>query len=175
MMLRTAHVFFYHAERLPAGREGGEFALLTSPEEFPWPLLPEGAPRETYRARFALGHRAVLRVVDSALAFRCWLAAGSLRVDELALDWRIPEGDLCVYDVVTEPAFRGLGLYPAALTWVRANAPAHSRVWVYCDATNTASRRGIAKAAFTCAGSLRALVARRTAVFRTGRIAGVTR
>jgi hypothetical protein len=174
-MLRSAHVFFYHAERLPAGPEGGEFMMVTSPETFPWSLLPEIAPRETYRARFALGHRALLRVVDSVLAFRCWLAAGSLRVDELAFDWSIPEGDLCVYDVVTEPDFRGIGLYPAALTWVRANASAQSRVWVYCEATNTASRRGIGKAAYSCAGSMRALVAGRTAIVRTGRIAGVTR
>ena len=175
MMVRLAHIHFYHAERLPAGGEGRAFTLVPSPEEFPWSLLPADAPNEAYRARFAIGHCAVVSVVDSALAFRCWLASGSLRVDELALEWSLPEGDLCMYDVVTDTAFRGRGFYPDALSWVRTYPAAQSRVWVYCDATNISSQRGIAKAAYVYVGSLRALVARRTAILRAGRIAGVTR
>ena len=171
-MIHIARIEFYCSDRDCAANDAAPFSLLASPEEYPWLLLPAGAPAEVYRSRFARGQRALILTVDTVLAFRCWVAETSLRIDELALDWTIPKGDLCVYDVITEQRFRGRGLYPAALSWVRNldSQGVIGRVWVYCDASNAASRRGIVKAGFDFASRATALVACGTAWWRSGTV-----
>ncbi|MBL0176690.1 MAG: hypothetical protein IPP94_15745 [Ignavibacteria bacterium] len=174
-MIALSRIDFFHAATAAPESGGDQFVVVASANAFPWHLLDDHAHDNAYRARFRDGARVVLRIEGEALAFRCWLASGTLEIDELATRWSLPTGDLCVYDVVTSAAFRGRGLYPEALGWIRRHTPSPApvrRVWVYCSAQNASSRRGIEKAEFTHTAQCSALLFRGRAVWRHGRLPG---
>jgi hypothetical protein len=176
VILRCARLNFYCTAALREDATGGNaFSLIRDSDAFPWGLVSDSALVQVYRQRFTIGHHALVRIVNDTLAFRSWLATGTLRVDEIAFDWSIPSDDCCVYDVITDARFRGRGLYPEALAWTRGHGIAKGRVWVYCEHGNASSQRGIEKAGFALAGSSGALVMRGSAIARLGRVAGVTR
>lgn len=111
--------------------------------------------------RLAAGHAALLVMAGDAVMHASWIARRTLRVDELACTLALPDDAICVYDVVTSDAWRGRGVYPAVLTWMREHARHHfgaGVVWIYSEANNTASRRGIEKAGYAPAGVRRACV-----------------
>ena len=61
--------------------------------------------------------------------------------------------DICIGPCETLPAFRGRGLYAAALRRICAEA-GPCDAFIYCAATNTASVKGIRKASFTEIGRI---------------------
>lgn len=141
--------------RIPAS-----FLLITEEDRFPWSVVGEASNLAAYRNRFARGHAALVGDCEGVAAFRAWIASSVLDVDELRYRWMLPDADRCMYDVITAPEFRGQGLYPAALTWYaeqRERTALGGRVWIYCESSNAASRKGITKAGFMPAGRIRAL------------------
>lgn len=124
-------------------------------------VLHGHAHARVHAHRLAAGHAALLLMEGDAVTHMSWIARHSLRVDELACTMELPDDAMCVYDVVTTDAWRGRGAYPAVLQWLRHNAGTHfdaTRVWIYSDAGNSASRRGIEKAGYEPAGVRHACV-----------------
>ncbi|MCZ7555508.1 MAG: GNAT family N-acetyltransferase [Bacteroidia bacterium] len=148
------------------------FRLATTPTQLP-PMPKALVPfRDIHASRFAEGHAAVLGESNGTLAFIAWLAFGTLRIDELARTWHIPERSAVLYDVNTMPEHRGRGLYTSALRWVLGTLAGMnvSRCWIYAEQSNTASLRGIAKAGFAHIGSMRSFRIGNCAL-RLGRVA----
>jgi GNAT superfamily N-acetyltransferase len=130
---------------------------ISIPAVFPFDVWhPEF--RELYLRRLAAGHAAVCCHCGGILVHVSWIAFEALRIDEVARTWRFAAGECCVYDVITLPAARGRGIYPAVLRWICGHAAGEGlqSVWIYADARNTASARGIRSAGFTQAGTIRA-------------------
>jgi hypothetical protein len=144
-------------------------------ERFPWDDFAGFPYLDQYSERFAIGHEALIGRVDGALAFHAWIARKTLWVAELDLDWNLPPGDACIYDVVTLPAFRGRGYYPSVLRRLAAQpgCSGNHGVWVFCEDANRASEHGIRKAGYVQRGALAACWLRRRVLFRSGRLAGV--
>jgi GNAT superfamily N-acetyltransferase len=165
--------FFSAAASGAAVADRGAFRLLSAHAQMP--PLPQDVLqfRDIHALRFAEGHTAVIGERGAAVAFIAWLAAGRLRIDELALTWRIPPKHAVVYDVYTTPEHRGQGVYTDALAWIRAKLAEENivRCWIYAEQSNRASIRGISKAGFAYAGSVRSLRFGKRA-FRVGRVAG---
>jgi GNAT superfamily N-acetyltransferase len=171
-MLHHLHFFSaYTAAAIPSHEHS--FRLLNAPGLLP-PLPQQFQQfRDVHARRFAAGHAAVVSEYEGAVAFIAWLAFRELRVDELALTWRIPSQNAVLYDVYTMPEHRGKGLYPAALVWAKTKLGELniSRCWIYAERSNAASLRGIAKAGFEYAGNMRSLRIGGYAL-RTGKIEG---
>ncbi len=151
------------------------FQVLSDETVFPWVGLSDDQLAACYRSRFRDGHTAIILNDNGERVFTAWIASGRLHVDELNYDWRIPASERVVYDCVTAAAHRGRGLYPAALRWIVRYAQREeiSRVWIYADARNHASLRGIDKAGFDAAGLMRTYWLADIPVLRRGRIVGV--
>lgn len=142
--------------------------VLVGADGFPWNDHPASQHRATYRARFREGGRAMIGTIDDAVVFTAWLADRALRVDELRCTWRPPPGSIVVYDVVTEPAWRGRGIYPEALrrVGVALAEEGMQHLWIYAEAGNTASRGGIVKAGFGQVGCVDATILLGVAITR---------
>ena len=100
--------------------------------------------------RFAFGHRAYVAFHEDRPAAFGWLATTGARIGELGIEFEIPLGDAYLWNFVTLPAFRGMGIYPRLLdAIVRMESREAERFWVAYAPENKASGSGIAKAGFT--------------------------
>jgi len=100
--------------------------------------------------RFAEGHRAYVASRTGEAAAWGWIATQTARIGELESSFAIPTGERYLWNFVTLPAHRGLGIYPRLLqAIVRAEAREAERFWIACAPENRASGGGIAKAGFT--------------------------
>ena len=129
---------------------------LVDERHFPWDRHASTGHFPAYRGRFRDGGRCMIGIADDTVVFTAWIACRSLRIDELRRDWRIPEASAVVYDVVTIPAWRGKGVYPEALRRIAGALSGEGirDMWIYAEAENTASRRGILKAGFVPRGEV---------------------
>jgi GNAT superfamily N-acetyltransferase len=106
--------------------------------------------REEIDDRFAFGHRAYVAFLDDQPAAFGWLATSGARIGELGIEFDIPLGDGYLWNFVTLPAFRGMGIYPRLLdAIVQLEKVEAERFWVAYAPENKASGSGIAKAGFT--------------------------
>lgn len=176
MMLYARHrLRFYRRRCVPVRVLSGAFDFrLCDTEEFPWEAHPMTAHHPVYRERFVAGGRALIGSSDGDLVFTAWLQQHALHVDELGWTWRLRDTDSVVYDVVTFDAWRGRGIYPRALrelSGMLADAGV-VHLWIYAEADNASSLRGIEKADFEFRGTI---IARTIAGFtwRRGRVEGV--
>jgi GNAT superfamily N-acetyltransferase len=100
--------------------------------------------------RFAAGHRAYVAWYDGEPAAFGWVATRGGGIGELAVRFTLPARDAYLWNFVTVPAFRGLGIYPRLVdAIVRAETPYADRFWIIYAPENHASGSGIAKAGFT--------------------------
>jgi GNAT superfamily N-acetyltransferase len=100
--------------------------------------------------RFESGHRAYVAWHDGAPAAFGWAALNGAEIGELGIRFEVPIGDVYLWNFVTLPAFRGLGIYPRLLdAIVRAESDHAYRFWIVYAPENHASGSGIAKAGFT--------------------------
>lgn len=100
--------------------------------------------------RFAAGHRAYVAWYDGEPAAFGWVATRGASIGELAVRFALPARDGYLWNFVTLPAFRGLGIYPRLVdAIVQAEAPSADRFWIIYAPENRASGSGIAKAGFT--------------------------
>ncbi len=112
-------------------------------------------PPARMTARFAAGHRAYLARMHGEVAGWGWVATESATIGELHVRFRVPAGDRYLWNFVTRPAHRGMGIYPRLLQGiVRRESAEAERFWVVHAPENRASRSGIQKAGFTKGGEI---------------------
>jgi GNAT superfamily N-acetyltransferase len=99
--------------------------------------------------RFDAGHRAYVALRDDTLAGWGWVATRSAEIGELKSAFTIPDGERYLWNFVTLPAHRGMGVYPRLLdAIVRAESREAERFWIAYAPENHASGAGIRKAGF---------------------------
>jgi GNAT superfamily N-acetyltransferase len=99
--------------------------------------------------RFADGHRPYVAWRDEQPAAWGWVATRTANIGELGTTFSIPAGERYLWNFVTLPAHRGLGIYPRLLQEiVRAESADAERFWIGYAPENHASGSGIVKAGF---------------------------
>jgi GNAT superfamily N-acetyltransferase len=99
--------------------------------------------------RFADGHRPYVAWHDEQPAAFGWVATRSASIGELGATFAIPAGERYLWNFVTLPAHRGLGIYPRLLqAIVEAESRDAERFWIGYAPENHASGSGITKAGF---------------------------
>jgi GNAT superfamily N-acetyltransferase len=110
---------------------------------------------EEMAGRFAAGHRAYVALIDGQAAAWGWVATGSAAIGELGASFMLVEGERYLWNFVTLPSHRGLGIYPRLLqAIVRAESAEAERFWVGYAPENHASGAGIRKAGFVAAAEM---------------------
>jgi len=105
--------------------------------------------------RFENGHRAYVAWRGGEPAAWGWVATSSARIGELDSAFTVPAAQRYLWNFVTRPAHRGLGIYPRLLdAIVSAEEPEAERFWVAYAPENHASGAGIRKAGFTDVATL---------------------
>jgi GNAT superfamily N-acetyltransferase len=106
-------------------------------------------PIEEMIRRFADGHRAYVAWYDGVAAAFGWVATRVAEIGELKAHIEVPKGHRYLWNFVTLPSHRGLGIYPRLLNEiVRAESTAERFLIAYAP-ENRASGSGITKAGFT--------------------------
>jgi GNAT superfamily N-acetyltransferase len=113
---------------------------------------------EEMARRFAAGHRAYVALRDGTPAAFGWVATRSADIGELGSSFAIPSRERYLWNFVTLPAHRGLGVYPRLLDAIvraesRGESPAE-RFWIAYAPENHASGSGIRKAGFVALAEL---------------------
>jgi GNAT superfamily N-acetyltransferase len=84
-----------------------------------------------------------------------WVATRTAEIGELGSAFAIPRGERYLWNFVTLPAHRGLGIYPRLLeAIVRAESREAERFWIAYAPENHASGAGIRKAGFVALAEL---------------------
>ena len=105
--------------------------------------------------RFEAGHRAYVARLNGAPAAFGWSATRSAEIGEMGSTFTLPSGERYLWNFVTLPAFRGLGVYPRLVdAIVRAESCEAERFWIAYGPENHASGSGIRKAGFTALAEL---------------------
>ncbi len=105
--------------------------------------------------RLADGHRAYVARLDGEPAAWGWVATRSAEIGELGSTFALPAGERYLWNFVTLPAHRGLGIYPRLLqAIVRAESREAERFWIAWAPENHASGAGIRKAGFVAVAEL---------------------
>jgi GNAT superfamily N-acetyltransferase len=100
--------------------------------------------------RFADGHRAYVAWHDENPAAWGWVATGTASIGELSASFNMSENERYLWNFVTLPSHRGLGIYPRLLqAIVERESQSAERFWIGYAPENRASGSGIAKAGFT--------------------------
>lgn len=166
---------FYRRICAPVVLLSGEVSYeLVDDDGFPWQHHPSTQHFAVYRERLRDGGKALIGRIGGEIVFTAWVAKGELRIDEIAWTWTLAEPDAVVYDVITESAWRGRGIYPEALRLLSGLlAETGTRyLWIYVEEENAASIRGIVKAQFEYRGIVEARHLA-SATLRSGRVEGV--
>jgi GNAT superfamily N-acetyltransferase len=109
---------------------------------------------EEIARRFAAGHRAYVACRDGEPAAFGWVATRTADIGELGSSFTIPSRERYLWNFVTLPAHRGVGVYPRLLdAIVRAESSAE-RFWIAYAPENHASGAGIRKAGFVALAEL---------------------
>jgi GNAT superfamily N-acetyltransferase len=99
--------------------------------------------------RFIDGHRPYVAWNHDQPAAFGWVATRSASIGELGATFTIPKGERYLWNFVTLPAHRGLGIYPRLLQAIVDVESRHAeRFWIGYAPENHASGSGIAKAGF---------------------------
>jgi ribosomal protein S18 acetylase RimI-like enzyme len=148
--------------------------LATRHRDDPAPLLPplpalvvrrergaaamaalQGKAEEEMRRRFAAGHRAWVASLDGAPAAWGWVATRTAEIGELGSAFRVPRGERYLWNFVTRPSHRGMGIYPRLVdAIVRAESAEAERFWIARAPENHASGAGIRRAGFVTVAEL---------------------
>lgn len=115
----------------------------------------QGRTMEEMQRRLAGGHRAYVALLHGVPAAWGWVATRSATIGELGATFAIPAGQRYLWNFVTRPEYRGLGIYPRLLEHIlRAESGGAERFWIAYAPENHASARGIAKSGFRAVAEL---------------------
>ena len=120
----------------------------------------QGRDVEQMRARLADGHRAYVALLDGVPAAWGWVATRSASIGELGATFTIPAGHRYLWNFVTRPECRGLGIYPRLLEHILreesrdAARGGAERFWIAYAPENHASAKGILKSGFRAVAEL---------------------
>jgi GNAT superfamily N-acetyltransferase len=107
-------------------------------------------PPDEMQRRFDDGHRAYVAWWNDEPVAWGWVATRIASIGEIGATFEIPPGERYLWNFVTLPSHRGLGIYPRLLqAIVRAEGAEATRFWIGYAPENHASGAGIAKAGFT--------------------------
>ena len=133
----------------------------------------QGRDVEQMRARLADGHRAYVAVLDGAPSAWGWVATRTATIGELGATFAIPAGHRYLWNFVTRPGYRGLGIYPQLLRHIlREESREAERFWIAYAPENHASASGIRKSGFRAVAELSFDDAGRAAVRGTDLVLG---
>lgn len=118
--------------------------------------------------RFSAGHRAYVAWLDGRPVAYGWVATARAEIGELGLTFEVPLANRYLWDFITLPPWRGLGIYPRLLQAILHLEEAAERFWVGHDAPNLPSRRGILKAGFQEVGRVHRTVGGELVLVPTG-------
>jgi GNAT superfamily N-acetyltransferase len=111
--------------------------------------------RAEAQQRIERGHRPYLALINDETAAYGWSAWERAEIGELGVDITLPEGDRYLWDFVTLPDYRGMGIYPHMLQGIiRQELDGAERFWIGHDVDNIASARGIEKAGLPVIGEV---------------------
>lgn len=109
----------------------------------------QGRTVEEIVRRLAAGHRAYVATIHGAPAAWGWVATRAGEIGEVRASFAIPDGERYLWNFVTLPASRGMGIYPRLLQAIlRAESAEAERFWIAYAPENHASGSGIRKAGF---------------------------
>ena len=115
----------------------------------------QGRTEAEIAARMNAGHRAYVAWVHEAPAAWGWVATRIADIGELGTTFTLPTGERYLWNFVTLPSHRGMGLYPRLLEEiVRSESTEAERFWIAYAPENHASGAGIRKAGFTALAEL---------------------
>ena len=111
--------------------------------------LLQGRDANEIANRFDAGHRAYVARLDRAPAAWGWVATRTASIGELGTTFSVPDGERYLWNFVTLPSHRGLGVYPRLLQAIlRAESEEAEQFWIAYAPENHASASGIRKAGF---------------------------
>lgn len=101
------------------------------------------------------GHHAYIAYISNIPVAYGWSATNRANFGEGRVHFRVSANQRYLYNFVTLPRWRGLGIYPRLLQSILATESSeHERFWIVHQLANTASQRGIARAGFQIASSV---------------------
>ena len=110
---------------------------------------------EEMSSRFAAGHRAYVAMMNGQRAAWGWVATSTANIGELGASLSLSSDERYLWNFVTLPAYRGLGIYPRLLQEiVRVESAEVERLWIGYAPENHASGAGIRKAGFVAAAEM---------------------
>ena len=125
----------------------------------------QGRPLDDVQRRLDDGHRAYVAWWNEEPVAWGWVATRIASIGEIGASFEIPPGERYLWNFVTLPSHRGLGIYPRLLqAIVRAESAEARRFWIGYAPENRASGAGIAKAGFATSAEVSFDVSGRAAV-----------
>jgi GNAT superfamily N-acetyltransferase len=136
------------------------------PELSPLPLLMIAATEDRHLLSTLMGvtddeiatvlcekHRGYIAYIGTIPVAYGWSASHRASFGEGRVHFQVPANQRYLYNFVTLPQWRGLGIYPRLLQSILATENSE-RFWIVHQFANTASQRGIAKAGFQIASGV---------------------
>jgi GNAT superfamily N-acetyltransferase len=105
-------------------------------------------PEADMQCRFDEGHRAYVAWYDGERAAFGWVATRAATIGELGAKLEVLDSERYLWNFVTLPAFRGLGIYPRLIDAIVASESDAETFWIAYAPENRASETGIHKAGF---------------------------
>lgn len=110
----------------------------------------QNRPVADIRSRMRSLHRAYVASIDGVDVAWGWVATDTAVIGEIQSTFAIPYGERYLWNFVTQPTHRGLGIYPRLLAAIVALEEAEAdRFWVAYSPENRASGAGVHKAGFS--------------------------
>ena len=115
----------------------------------------QGRSEEEMQRRHAAGHRAYVAMMHGRVAAWGWVATRSAEIGEVRSTLRLSTGERYLWNFVTLPDHRGLGIYPRLLRGIVLQESREAeRFWIAYAPENHASGSGIRKAGFVTVAEL---------------------
>jgi GNAT superfamily N-acetyltransferase len=105
-------------------------------------------PEADMQRRFDDGHHAYVAWYNGERAAFGWVATRGATIGELGAKLELKQDERYLWNFVTLPAFRGLGIYPRLIEAIIADESDATTFWIAYAPENRASESGIRKAGF---------------------------
>jgi hypothetical protein len=114
-----------------------------------------GLSEHAIEVRMQNGHCPYVAWLRETPAVYGWVATQTAQIGELNLVFDLPRNTTYLWDFVTLPAWRGMGIYPHLLQNILVKEHARAdNFWIIHAPENHSSAQGITRAGFTAVGEL---------------------